>query len=59
MALYVSEHKQNLYLGNTPMILHIFTPTPMTNGIRLKSSEDYILKDSRGVYLTATKESDE
>lgn len=38
---------------------HVPTPKPITNGTRLLSSEDYILKDSKGTYLTTRKESGE
>lgn len=31
---------------------NLYTKTPITNGIRLLSSEGYILKDNKGVYLT-------
>ena len=54
-----------LYLGNSEKLkvnsdgvvyyLNLFSKTPITNGIRLLSSENCILKDSNGLYIT-TKE---
>lgn len=56
-----------LYLGNSEKLkiitpsgvcnLIIYSQNPITNGIILLSSDNYILKDSDGVYLTA-KESE-
>lgn len=56
MALYIGENKIKIRLNNTLYSLKLFSEIPITNGIRLLSSEGYILKDSSGLYLT-TKES--
>ena len=55
MAIYVGGIKCNLISGGNVCNLNIYSPTPITNGIRLLSSDDYILKDISGLYLTATE----
>ena len=55
-----------LYLGSSGMLkiatdkgvcrLIILSSSPVVNGVLLKSSDGYVLKDSNGVYLTAKKE---
>jgi hypothetical protein len=58
MALYLgSSEKLNVNLNNITYYLNLFSETPITNGIRLLSSDGYILRDSNGLYIT-TKESD-
>lgn len=56
MAIYLGGIKYNLMLGGTVYDLNIYSSTPITNGIRLISSDNYILKDSNGLYLTTIKE---
>lgn len=54
MALYLGNSgKLRINLSNT--IYHLIIPSSSTfvNGIILKSFDNYILKDSNGVYLTA------
>lgn len=55
MPLYLgSSEKLKITAPNGGAIrLHVYTPIPITNGDLLRSSDDYILTDSRGVYLTA------
>ena len=59
MALYLgSSEELKVILNGVIYRLNLFSSTPITNGIRLLSSESYILKDSNGLYLT-TKEGSE
>ena len=57
MALYLgSSEKQKIRLSNGGVFnLNLYTLSPITNGIRLLTSDNYILKDSKGIYIT-TKE---
>lgn len=58
MAVYVgNSEKLKITLGDLACYINFFSSIPITNGIRLLSSEDYVLKDSNGLYLT-TKESE-
>lgn len=52
MALYLGNEKIKINLDSIVYYLNIFSETPITNGIRLLSSDRYILKDSNGLYLT-------
>lgn len=59
MALYIgSSEKKKIYLDGALRRLNIFSTNLITNGIKLLSSDDFILKDSNGAYLTAKKEDD-
>jgi hypothetical protein len=50
------------YLGNSEKVkimhsgslikFNVFTTKPITNGVRLVTSDNYTLKDSKGLYLT-------
>ena len=56
MALYLgSDKKRKINLNGVTYCLNLFSTTPITNGIRIKSSDGYILKDSKGLFIT-TKE---
>ena len=58
MALYLgSSKKLKIIANNVVYRFNLYSKTPITNGIRLLSSESYILKDSGGLYLTV-KESE-
>jgi hypothetical protein len=57
MALYLGSEKVKLNLDGARYFLNLSLKAPITNGIRLLSSEGIILKDSDGLYLTA-KESE-
>ena len=58
MALYLgSSEKLKVVSDNVKYGFNLYSKTPITNGIRLLSSDNYILKDSRGLYLTV-KESE-
>ena len=59
MAVYLgSGDKLKINLNNVAYCLNLFADPPITNGIRLISSDGHIVKDSRGLYVTATKESE-
>ncbi len=56
MPLFLgSGEKVKIHQQNNTTILDIYTIKPITNGDRLLSDENYILKDSKGTYLTAKK----
>ena len=57
MALYFGSEKQKIVLDGVVYCLNLFSEIPIVNGIMLLSSDDYILKDVNGLYLTA-KESE-
>ena len=57
MALYVGDkEKRKVILDGVVYRFNLFTTTPITNFIRLLSSDDYILKDSEGLYLTVEED---
>lgn len=61
MALYLgSSEKLKINLSGVIYYLNLFTSSsnPIVNGVMLKSSDNHILKDSNGLYLT-TKEENE
>ena len=56
MGLYLGSNK---YVLNFKGLVHRFlTPysSPQLSGVMLLSSENYILKDRNGLYITAKKE---
>lgn len=54
MALYLGSYgKQKIILNNIVYSLNLFSEMPIMNYIRLLSSDNYILRDSSGLYLTA------
>ena len=57
MALYLGNDKIKINLNGVTYCLNLFSEAQIMNGIRLLSSDAYILKDSNGLYLTA-KESE-
>lgn len=57
MALYLGNEKIKINLNQVTYVLNLFSDTLILSGIRLLSSEGYILKDSNGLFLTA-KESE-
>ena len=56
MALYLGSNKIKINLDGVVYYLNLYSTTPITNGVRLLSSENYILKDSNGLYLTTKEE---
>ena len=57
MALYLGSNKIKINLNGVTYCLNLFSETIILNGIKLLSSDNYILKDSNGFFLTA-KESE-
>ena len=58
MGLYLGDsRKLKLILNGVTYCLNIFSETPILDGVRLLSSDNYILKDKNGLYLTV-KESE-
>lgn len=55
MALYIGGQKYKLISSGNVCDLIIYSPTPITNGVRLLSSDDFTLMDINGLYLTATE----
>lgn len=60
MALYLGGNGEKIKIiqGGSLIRFNVFTTQPITNGVRLLSSDDYTLKDSNNIFLTA-KEEDE
>jgi hypothetical protein len=57
MALYLgNSEKVKIYINNILYSIQLFSETPIFNGVRLLSSENYILKDSNGIYLTVKED---
>ena len=53
MALYLgNSDKLKINLGGVVYCLNLFCETPITNDIKLLSSDNYVLKDFNGLYLT-------
>lgn len=52
MALYLGNQEVNLHLKDLLVCLNIISPTtPITDVIRLLSSDNYVLKDLNDIYL--------
>lgn len=56
MALYLGSEKVQINLDGIKYYLNLFYEKSTTNGIKLLSLENYILKDSNGLYLTTKEE---
>lgn len=57
MAIYLgNSEKLKIVVNGKTCGLQVPTAIPVTNGIRLLSSEGYILKDSNGLYLTSKED---
>ena len=57
MGLYLgSSGKRKLIWNSIVYRLNYYSKNLILNGVLLKSSDNYILKDKNGVYLTAKKE---
>ena len=52
MAVYLGGEKLQINLNGVVCYLNLYSETPITNGIRLLSLENYTLKDANGLYLT-------
>lgn len=58
MALYLGSDVIKINLNGVAYRLNLFSTVPISDAIRLLSSDGYILKDSTGVYITAKSESE-
>lgn len=56
MALYFGSDRRRINLGGSMWYLNLFSTISITNGIRLLSSDGYVLKDSNGTYITAKED---
>lgn len=56
MALYLGGEKVTINLNGIVYKLKLFSETPILNGVLFASSEDCILKDMDGLYLTAKED---
>lgn len=53
MALYLgSSEKLKVTINDIVYRFNLYSQTPITNGIRLLSSDGYTLKDINAIYLT-------
>lgn len=52
MALYLNNESKTIYLNGVAYWLHIGTKSDPIKGIVIKTSDNYIVTDSSGVYLT-------
>ena len=57
MAIYVGGQKWKLMLNGVSYNMYIPSSVPITNGVRLLSSDGFILKDINNLYITV-KESE-
>lgn len=55
MAIYIGGTKCKLRINGVACNLNIPTSIPITNGIRLLSSDGFTLKDANNLYMTATE----
>lgn len=57
MALYLgNSEKLKINLGDVVYIMNIFSALPTIENVILSSSDDYILKDFNGLYLSPKEE---
>ena len=56
MALYLGSDIIKVNINGVAYKLNLFSTTPIFNGMLLLSSDNYILKDSNGLYLTAKED---
>lgn len=57
MALYLgSSGKQKVNIDGVVYCLNLYSTTDISDSIRLLSSDNYILKDFNGLYLTAKED---
>lgn len=53
MALYLGNDKITINLNDVMYLLNVYSSELIINGVLLLSSDDYILRDINGLYLTA------
>ena len=51
MALYLGRDRVNINLGGILYRLNLLSNMPIYDGVKLLSSDGYILQDSTGLYL--------
>lgn len=56
MPIYIGGTKCKIISGGVPCEINTYSPIIVTNGVRLLSSDDYVLKDKNNIYLTLKKE---
>ena len=52
MALYLGSNKKIININGTSFKLHIYETESIINGTKLLSSDNYVLKDLNGLYIT-------
>lgn len=52
MALYLGKNKVKPVLANISCAMQLYSSNSITNNFKLRDSDAYILKDSKGLYLT-------
>lgn len=52
MAFYIAGKKYRVITNGEVYDVKLYSSVPITNGIRLLSSDDYTLQDINGLYLT-------
>lgn len=54
MGLYLGNSERlKIHLDNATFCLNFYSEIPIINGVVLLSSDNYTLKDTNGLYLTA------
>lgn len=56
MALYLGNDRVKITINNIKYKIKLYSEVPILNGAMLLSSDNYILKDSDGLYLTVDEE---
>jgi hypothetical protein len=57
MGLYLgNSERQKIILNGVVYRLNLYTPAPIINFIQLLSSDNYVLKDINGLYLTVEED---
>lgn len=56
MGLYINGIEYDILSPDGLLVMEIDPYHVITNGLKPSSSDDYILKDENGVYLTIEKE---
>ena len=54
MGLYIGDDGEfKIYLNGKSYKLNFYSKILITNGVRLLTDDDYVLKDIKGLYITA------
>lgn len=56
MALYLGNKKVKINLDNLKFNLNLYSSIPIVNGVLLSTSNNMILKDKNGLYLTVKED---